>query len=138
MLHYLPKDDTADDACGAASAVSSLDGSLGHAPAVNDMSKPCMQEVVFQKVFDDSIKMAKLSGTAVTELLKKAPLSQRLDELEQRNQAESDGQPASTERTGPADIADIEDAEEEEKEEAHAAIAAGQIPPRLRTRKARS
>ena len=137
MLHYLPKDDTADDACGAASAVSSLDGSLGHAPAVNDMSKPCMQEVVFQKVFDDSIKMAKLSGTAVTELLKKAPLMQRLDELEQRNQAESDGQPA-TERTGPADIADIEDAEEEEKEEAHAAIAAGQIPPRLRTRKARS
>ena len=98
-----------------------------------------MQEVVFQKVFDDSIEMAKLSGAAVPELLnKKAPLRQRLDELEQRNQAESDGQPA-IERTGPADIADIEDAEEEEKEEAHAAIAAGQIPPpRLRTRKARS
>lgn len=61
--------------------------------------------MVFTKTYDDAIKQTKLSGSAVSDLLHRSPIKDRLDALALEQQDEEDGRPAGD---GPRHISDID------------------------------
>ena len=72
---------------------------------------PASQDSVFGCVFDENLQVAKLNGVAVSDLLGRSPMKERLEAANNELLGENDGKPGL--KNGIAGIRDVQDDDNE-------------------------
>ena len=73
---------------------------------------PASQDSVFGCVFDENLQVAKLNGVAVSDLLGRSPMKERLEAANNELLGENDGRPG-LKHNGIAGIRDVQDDDNE-------------------------